>query len=111
MRAASVTETVPLVTDSDGVFRVSGTRVTLDTLVYAFQDGATAEEIAQQYPVVPLSDVYLLIGYYLNRRKEVDTYLVRRQQDATEVQRSNEARWDPTAIRARLLARSNERAI
>lgn len=36
--------------DADGVVRVAGTRVTLDTVVAAFEEGATAEEIAQQYP-------------------------------------------------------------
>ncbi|HYV38047.1 MAG TPA: DUF433 domain-containing protein, partial [Gemmataceae bacterium] len=58
-------ETIPLLLDSDGVLRVSETRVTLDTIVGAFTEGATAEEIAQQYPSVPLADVYAVIGYYL----------------------------------------------
>ncbi|MEW5830264.1 MAG: DUF433 domain-containing protein, partial [Chloroflexota bacterium] len=44
------TQPLPLAVDIDGVVRISGTRVTLDTVIYAFLDGATAEEIAQQYP-------------------------------------------------------------
>ena len=40
---------VPLETSEDGVIRVAGTRVTLQTVVIAFRQGATAEEIAQQY--------------------------------------------------------------
>ena len=55
--------------------RIAHTRVTLDTLVSAFQDGATAEEIAQQYSAVPLADIYSLIGYYLRRRPEIEAYL------------------------------------
>lgn len=51
--------------------RVGGTRVTLDTLVAAFEQGATTEEIAQQYPSPGLADVYSVIGYYLRRRDEV----------------------------------------
>ena len=43
-------EPVPLAADRDGVMRVGGTRVTLDTVVAAFREGATAEEITQQYP-------------------------------------------------------------
>jgi uncharacterized protein (DUF433 family) len=31
--------------DLDGIARVGGTRVTLDTVLAAFPDGATAEEI------------------------------------------------------------------
>jgi hypothetical protein len=49
---------VPLEKGSDGVIRVKGSRVTLDTVVCAFGDGATAEEIAQQYSTLSLPAVY-----------------------------------------------------
>lgn len=55
-------ERVPIQTDADGVIRVGGTRVTLDTVIAAFDAGATAEEIAQQYPSVALADIYLVIA-------------------------------------------------
>jgi uncharacterized protein (DUF433 family) len=61
MNAANVLERVPIHTDADGVVRVAGTRVPLETIVDAFETGATAEEIAQQYPTVPLVDVYSVI--------------------------------------------------
>jgi uncharacterized protein (DUF433 family) len=48
MSSTDTTERVPIHTDIDGMIRVGGTRVTLDTLVAAFDAGATAEEIAQQ---------------------------------------------------------------
>ena len=98
-------EPVPLATDIDGVVRVGGTRVTLDTVVAAFEDGATAEEIVYQCPSLGLADVYSVIGYYLHRRSEVEAYLRQRQQRADEVRRQNEARFDPRGIRERLLAR------
>ena len=44
------TEVIPLTVDAHGVLRVGNTRVTLDTVLAAFADGATAEEIVQQYP-------------------------------------------------------------
>jgi uncharacterized protein (DUF433 family) len=47
----------PLVADDDGVIRVAGTRVQLETVVIAFDAGATAEEIAQQYTSLDLADV------------------------------------------------------
>jgi uncharacterized protein (DUF433 family) len=56
---------VPLVSGANGVIRVAGTRVTLDTVAHAFERGATAEEIAQQYPALPLADVYSVLGYLL----------------------------------------------
>jgi uncharacterized protein (DUF433 family) len=105
MATTTFTETLPLKMDKDGVIRVSKTRVTLDTLVTAFLEGLTAEEIAAQYPVVPLGDVYSVIGYYLHQKKRVDAYLRRREKFAEEVRRQNEARFDQSGIRERLLAR------
>lgn len=101
----TATETIPLETDAHGVTRVSKTRVTLDTIVIAFKDGATAEEIAQQYPTVPLADVYYVIGYYLRKRDEVDSYLKERKREADDLQGQMEARFNPVGIRERLLAR------
>jgi uncharacterized protein (DUF433 family) len=98
-------DSVPLSTVPDGVIRVSGTRVTLDIVVAAFLQGATAEAIADQYPSVPLADVYTILGHYLRHRVEVDRYLAGRRQQAAAVRQENEAAADPTGIRARLLAR------
>ena len=105
MATTSFTETLPLKIDKDGVIRVSKTRVTLDTIVTAFLEGLTAEEVATQYPVVPLGDVYSVIGYYLHQKKRVDSYLKRREKFAEKVRRQNEARFDQSGLRERLLAR------
>lgn len=98
-------EPLPLATDADGVVRVGGTRVTLDTLVEAFHEGLTAEEMAQQYPSVALADIYAVLGYYLRRRSEVDAYLDEGRRQAREVRERNAAQTDPRGIRERLLAR------
>jgi hypothetical protein len=79
--------------------------VTLDTIVEAFLEGATAEEIAQQYPSLDLADVYAAIAYYLKHRADMDTYLQHRQNQADKVRRQNESRFDPHGVRARLMAR------
>lgn len=105
MSSSSVMEIIPLRTDSTGVIRVGGTRITLDTVVEAFCDGATAEEIVQQYPSLNLADVYHVIGYYLRRTTEVETYLQSRKAGAAALRKQNEARFDPQGVRARLLAR------
>ncbi len=99
------TEPVPLKTDRDGVARVGGTRVALDSVVAAFHEGATAEEIAQQYPSLRLADVYSVVGFYLRHRDEVEEYLRERERRAGEVRRENEARFDPEGVRDRLMAR------
>ncbi len=67
-------EPVPLRADADAVVRVGGTRVTLDTVVAAFKDGATSEEIVNEYPSLRLPDVYSVLGYYLRRKDEVEAY-------------------------------------
>jgi uncharacterized protein (DUF433 family) len=105
MTLSVTVDQVPLHTDADGVVRVGGTRVTLDTIVGAFEEGATAEEIAQQYSSVSLADVYAVIGYYLRRQTEVKEYLRQRRQQADEVRKQNEAHFDPHGVRERLLAR------
>lgn len=98
-------EPVPLVTDQHGVARVGASRVTLDAVVEAFQFGATAEEIAHQYPSVALDDVYAVITYYLRRRAHVDEYLNSRRTEARRIRSENEARHSPDGLRDRLLAR------
>ena len=75
MNSAETIERVPIHTDADGVVRVAGTRVTLDTIVAAFDAGATAEEeIAQQYSSIALADVYSVITYYLRHKTAVSAY-------------------------------------
>ena len=100
-----MTEPIPLVADADGVMRVRGTRVTMETILSAFDEGATAEEIAQQYPSISLADVYQVIGYYLRHSSELEPYLAGRREDMRETRRLNESRWPPAGIRDRLLSR------
>ncbi|MBI5033616.1 MAG: DUF433 domain-containing protein [Chloroflexi bacterium] len=103
-------EPVPLEVTVDGVLRIGGTRVTLDTVIAAFKEGATAEEIAQQYPSLKLADVYAVIGYYLRHSTQIELYLQERQQQADAVRRENESRFDSQEIRERLLARRAEQS-
>jgi len=98
-------ETPPLAADTAGVFHVGESRVTLDSVVGAFRDGATAEEITEQYPAISLGQVYAVIAYYLAHTAEVDDYLQAREQRSAEVRQANERLFDPTGIRARLMAR------
>lgn len=98
-------EPLPLAADASGVVRVANTRVTLDTVVAAFRDGLTSEEIAEQYPSLRLGEVYAVIGYYLCHQADVDAYLAARERRANEVRQENEKRFNPVGVRSRLLAR------
>lgn len=106
-----VTETVPLVTDMDGVVRIGKTCVTRDTVIAAFLDGATAEEVVYQYPFLNLADVYAVITYYLRRRAEVAAYLQQRQQQAGKLREQSELHFDPLGICDRLLARRSRQGL
>lgn len=96
---------VPLRTDEDGVMRVGQTRVPLDTVVYAFNQGASPEEIVMSYPSLELSDVYAVVNYYLHNRTDVDAYLSERGAETTRIRNENEKRFPQEGIRARLLSR------
>ena len=83
-------ERVPLAADAQGVIRVLGSRVTLDTVAAAFDRGATPEEIVQQYPTLGLADVYSVLGYLLRHQAEVAAYLSQRAAEASAVRQQNE---------------------
>src|SRR2546426_8672041 len=65
----------------DSAYMVAGSRVSLDSIVYAFLSGQSAEAIAQAFPGLSLEQVYGAITYYLAHRDDVDRYLQGRKQD------------------------------
>jgi uncharacterized protein (DUF433 family) len=99
---------VPLSANADGVVVVGQTRVTLESVITLFKQGATAEDVAEQFSSVDLADVYAIIGYYLRHRTEVDTYLLLQEQRSQEVRQENEQRFPSAGLRDRLLARRAE---
>lgn len=105
MPLAATLEAPPITTDRDGVVRVGGTRVTLDSVVGAFREGATAEEIVLRYPSLQLADVYATVTYYLRHRNEVDAYIAREAEAAESARAEAEEFFDTSSLRARLLAR------
>lgn len=105
MHISIVTKPVPLRLDEGEVLRVGNTRVSLDSVVAAFQDGATPEEIVQHYDVLALADVYAVIAYYLEHQQEIDAYLTARCAHREQVRQEIEAHHSPSGIRQRLLAR------
>lgn len=98
------TEAPPLHEDATGALRVGNSRVLLEIVVRAFQDGATPETIVQRYSTLSLPDVYAVLGYYLRHQNEVEEYLTRRELKAEEVRQRIESQpGDLNEIRARLL--------
>jgi len=100
---------VPLRTDDGGVLRVGNTRVSLDSLVMAYMNGASAEQIADDFPTLDLADIHAVIGFCLRHAKEVEEYLCRERQAANTVRQQIEAVVVPPGLRQRLLARRSQR--
>ncbi|MBE9064449.1 DUF433 domain-containing protein [cf. Phormidesmis sp. LEGE 11477] len=56
------------------------TRISLDSVVYAFKEGLLPESIAQSYPLLDLEKVYGAIAFYLANRADIDAYLSSEEQ-------------------------------
>ena len=87
--------------DREGVLRVAGTRVSLDSVVVAFQEGLSPEGIRQQYPALTLEAVYGAVTYYLAHRKDVEDYLRRQEQVWERARREVDSRPSPVLERLR----------
>lgn len=99
-------EAPPLHQDESGGLRVGQSRVLVELVIRAFQDGATPEAIAQRYPTTMLADIYAVIAYYLRHREDIEAYLAEREQQAHEVRQRIESHQGGLAdLRDRLLAR------
>lgn len=108
MSVAIEPEPVPLTRDDHGTWRVGGTRVTLETLVAAFDRGDTPEEIHEQYPSVALGDVYAVLTYCVRHRASVGTYLAERERVGKALQARVEDERAPDGLRARLMERLSQ---
>jgi uncharacterized protein (DUF433 family) len=98
-------ECPPFREDKSGAIRIGNTRVLLELVIRAFQDGASPESIVQRYSTLSLSDVYTTISYYLRHPQEIQTYLNQREQLAETVcQKLSNIQPDLSLIRSRLLA-------
>ncbi len=98
----------PLRSDTSGALRVGESRVLLEIVIRAHQDGATPETIVKRYSTLQLADVYAVIAYYLNHRDQIERYLEQREAAASEVREKVEvSQGDLTEMRERLNSQRN----
>lgn len=113
MTMLETTQTMPLTLGEDGTIRITGSRVSLDSVVHHFKLGATAEQIAHKFPSLQLADIYAVITYYLNHREAVEEYLRQQEAAGDAIQQRIEAepQYQTTMadIRERLLSRWSAR--
>jgi uncharacterized protein (DUF433 family) len=89
-----------------GALRIGRTRVSLDSVVYAFNRGESAEEIQRDFDTLRLADIHAAIAYYLHNKEQVDKYLAEREAEYEKHRERDRARPDHLS-REVLLARKN----
>ncbi len=94
----------------EGGYWVKESRVSLDSIVYAFLAGQTAESIAQSFPSLALKQVYGAITFYLANREQVDAYLANARADFESVRRASRDA-DPTFYQKLADARRQRQAV
>src|SRR5438552_3760185 len=94
----------------DGGYWVAGTRVSLDSIVYAFRRGASPETIRSSFPALTLEQVYGAITFYLSRQQEIDDYLQQSEAEYEAARRANheELRRDKPELYGRLISAKDE---
>ena len=100
-------EPLPVEWDTCGVARVSGTRVSLQVVLGAYRyRSRTPEQIAKDF-LLPLADVYLVIGYYLRHKDRFDVYVedCHRRDEATRLELETQG-FTPADWQERLRARA-----
>jgi uncharacterized protein (DUF433 family) len=103
-------ESIPLRVDPHGTVRVGGTRLTLETVLDTFKQGASPQEIVAAFPDLDLADVYAVLTYYLRHRTDVDAYLQEQETKAASVrQKIVASQGDQRGLREQLLARREEK--
>lgn len=88
-----------------GVWRVAGTRVSVDSLIHAFNEGASPEEIVWRFDTLDLKKVYAMINFYLHNRVQVDKYLADSQKASQKIKHDLDKRFPTVGLREKLLAR------
>jgi uncharacterized protein (DUF433 family) len=76
--------------ERDSNYYVSGTRISLDSIVHAFRRGESPETICQNFELLRLEEVYGAIAYYLANQTDIDAYLLRQSEKWAEGRRNAE---------------------
>ena len=58
MNQQEIRQNTPLILGDDGTIRIKGSRVSLEVIVQQFKQGATAEQLLEDFPSLTLRDIY-----------------------------------------------------
>jgi uncharacterized protein (DUF433 family) len=99
----------PVREDSGGVLRIGRTRVSLDSLVAAYNEGASADELAEGFPTLTLGYIHATLGFYHQNRADLDAYLEHARTEEDRLQEETQRRFQTDAGRDRIVARRADR--
>src|SRR5437867_3203938 len=81
----------------NGGYYLAGTRVSLDSIVYSFNEGCSPEAIQEDFPSLKRSQVYGAIAFYLDHKAEIDSYLEQTEREFEDsgipMERANPDLW------------------
>lgn len=72
----------------DGGYYIPGSRVSLDSIIHNFLQGASPEAIRENFPTLSLAQVYGAIAFYLNHPEECEAYLRKQKTRWEELERN-----------------------
>lgn len=75
-----------------GSWRVTGSRVSLDSVIHAHNEGRTAAQIVASFPSLSLEQVHGAIAFYLRNQPILDAYLREQQNLWEQTRQESEAR-------------------
>src|SRR6266568_4990817 len=77
------------VTLQEGTYRIDGTRVSLDSVVYAYRRGASPESIQRSFPLLTLEQIHGALAFYLSHQQEVDKYLTEGEEEFEKLRQAS----------------------
>ncbi|MFZ0960311.1 MAG: DUF433 domain-containing protein [Terriglobia bacterium] len=84
----------------DGGYHVIGSRVSLESVIGLFLNGASPETIVDEFPTLSLEQVYGAVTFYLADRSKIDAYLAESEKLWDEARRNQSL--VPPGLRQRL---------
>ena len=78
----------PYIEQRDTGYWITGTRISLDSVVLSYLNGESPENVAQNFPLLSLEQIYGAIAFYLSNRDIVDVYLERSEAEFQQLQQA-----------------------
>lgn len=90
----------------DGAWRITNSRVSLDSVVHAYWEGKSPEAIAEEFPTLSVEYVYGAIAFYLRHKKKVDAFLSQQAHQWEHLRQASQTQHGPLLERIRASRRA-----